>query len=223
MSIVRHSKLIIVLLNLLFIAGCAPPHPLPLPAENGLTTPVYLINLGWHTGLAVRQADIPSRYWPEREDFPDVEYLEVGWGDYDFYRARGFNAWFLIKAGLVPTASVLHVVGLTEHPRWFFPSTEIARIDLSAQNFERLIAFIHDTFDRGNDPRARIAGPGHYATSFFYPARGSFHLFNNCNTWVARGLRAARVPIVTFSAITAGNLMSQARSFATPFKAKHRN
>jgi uncharacterized protein (TIGR02117 family) len=213
-SIVRHSKLIIVLLNLLLVVGCSASNSPPLPPEDPPGMPVYLINLGWHTGLAVRPADIPPRYWPEREDFPDVAYIEVGWGDYDFYQSRGFDLWLMLKAGLFPNPSVLHVVGLTEPPGRVFASAEVVRIDLSVHDFERLIAFIDDTFDRGDGQRAPVIGPGHYAISFFYPAEGRFHMLNNCNTWVAEALHAARVPVVPFFAVTAGSLMAQAREFA---------
>ena len=54
-------------------------------------------------------------------------------------------------------------------------------------------------------------GPGQAPVSRFYPARERYYLWRTCNTWTARALRAAGVPITPLYAITAGNVMYQAR------------
>jgi len=204
-----------LMLALLLLAGCAPNRGQDLSAMEG-TGPVrtiYLIDLGWHTGLAVKRADIPAGLWPESEDFPNAEYLEVGWGDRDFYQAQGFNLWFALKAVLVPTASVLHVVGLPVRPAAYFPAAEIVEMALSEPQFEQIIVSIHNTYARGDTARAQAIGPGLYSDSRFYAAEGKFHLFNTCNVWVARALRNAGLPIVPFFAVTSDGLLSQAREF----------
>jgi hypothetical protein len=56
-----------------------------------------------------------------------------------------------------------------------------------------------------------------YGNSRFYPARGRFHIFRNCNTWVAEGLGVAGVPISRFT-ITAGSVMAQVRASERGFE-----
>ena len=86
--------------------------------------------------------------------------------------------------------SVLHVVGLADHPRAAFAAADIVRLELSAAGFARLLAKIDTTFAPGQQD----LGPGLYGPSLFYRARGAFHVFHVCNHWIADLLAAAGVP-----------------------------
>lgn len=196
----------------LLLAACAGPIKGLYPPEPGEPTrQIHVINLGWHTDIALRRADISKNSWPEIQDFPDVDYLEVGWGDWDFYQAPKTRSGLALKAALLPTRSVLHVVGFNTSVQNYFPNSGIIEITLSEEGFERLSRFIAQSYAGENTDTTAPLGPGHYPNSRFYPARGTFHLFNNCNTWVARALRSAGCPITPIYAITAGNVMYQAR------------
>jgi uncharacterized protein (TIGR02117 family) len=172
---------------------------------------VYLVSHGWHTGIVLRRADLPQEIWPESEDFPDAEYLEVGWGDRDFYQAAEFSWSIALKAALWPTPSVLHIVGFNGPVTGYFPHSEVLEVELSQRGFDRLSGFVHEHFDRKGAPRAAPLGPGLYGKSAFYPARAKFHLFNTCNVWTARALRTAGLPVTPFYAITTDGVMSQVR------------
>ena len=172
---------------------------------------MYLVSHGWHTGIVVRRADLPAEVWPESEDFPAAEYLEVGWGDRDFYQSAEFDWSIALKAALWPTPSVLHLVGFSGSVVDYFPHSEVLEVELSHPGFKRLVAFVHDRFDRNGAVRAIRLRAGLYGQSAFYPARGKFHLFNTCNVWTARALRTAGLPVTPFYAITTDSLMSQAR------------
>jgi len=52
------------------------------------------------------------------------------------------------------------------------------------------------------------------ANSLFYPARGKFHLFNTCNSWTARALKAAGYPLGMLDPVTADELIAKVRPFA---------
>ncbi|MGX2030971.1 MULTISPECIES: DUF2459 domain-containing protein [Methylocaldum] len=208
-------RLFRLLVLLALLAGCAPnrlDEALAMEEASAENT-IYLVDLGWHTGLAVKRADIPPGLWPESQDFPKAEYLEVGWGDRDFYQAAGFNLWYGFKAVVAPTASVLHVVGVPVHPTAYFPAAEIVEVPLSEQQLRQIIVSIHNTYARENTARAQAIGPGLYPDSRFYAAEGKFHLFNTCNVWVARILRDAGLPVVPFFAVTSRGLLSQVREF----------
>jgi hypothetical protein len=67
-------------------------------------------------------------------------------------------------------------------------------------------------FERGDEGDLRPLGPGLYARSRFYAARGRYHVFNNCNHWTARTLGAAGLPVETEHALTEEQLMEQVRA-----------
>jgi uncharacterized protein (TIGR02117 family) len=193
--------------------GCAAAPVVPASIPDGEPpVPVYLVSHGLHTGMALRRVDIPAGLWPEAGDFPRAEYLEVGWGDHDYYRTRDPGLWTALKAVLVPTSSVLHVVGFRGPPAEHFAASEVVRLELPRRDFARLAQYIHDAHRRDGATPAAALGEGLYGDSRFYPARERFHLFNTCNLWSARALRAAGLPVE--DAITAGGLMSQVRALA---------
>jgi uncharacterized protein (TIGR02117 family) len=206
--------LLLPLFILSMLGGCAAP-PAELPTVSEAAKVVYVMGHGWHTGLVVRRADIPDGIWPEQTDFPEAQYVEVGWGDKDFYQASEPTFGLALKAALQSTASVLHVVGFAIPPEDYFPASEVIAVRLSLHGFTHLVAFIHQTYKRDAHGRAIPLGPGWYEHSKFYLATGTYHLFNTCNTWVAKALRAAGFPINPGSTLTAGNVMEQVRAFGS--------
>lgn len=196
---------------LFLMCACTAPPPNPVAApSDGPGVAVYLVAHDKHSGIAVRRADIPPGLWPESRDFPQAEWLEVGWGDRDYYYGRNQSWRDALRAALGSgNPSVLHIAGvrgpLTEH----FPASEIIEVGLSRDGFERLVRYIHDAYDRAGAPAAAPLGPGLYGDSRFYPARETFNLFRTCNIWTARGLRGAGLPVE--DSITKDGLMSQAR------------
>jgi uncharacterized protein (TIGR02117 family) len=196
-----------------FAFACTGLAPMLLPSPNEPAPVIYLVSHGWHTGLVLKRVDIPAALWPESRDFPEADYLEVGWGDWDYYQTPEPGLGLTLKAAFWPTASVLHVVGFHESVTEYFPTSEIIALKLSLSGLECLVAYIHDSYARDDAAKTAPLGKGLYGDSRFYPARGKFHLFNTCNVWTARALRAAGYPIGPFTAITANDLMSQARAF----------
>jgi uncharacterized protein (TIGR02117 family) len=194
----------------MFLSGCAAaveqPYAQPAARETGKR--VFVVNYGWHTGIAIRKAEIPHGLLPEAEELPG-ENLEIGWGDRDFYQTPDAGIGLGIKAAFVSGGSVVHVTAFDGAVRDYFRGAEIYELEVSAEGYRRLIQFVSDSFLRLEGPEA--SRHGLYPNSRFYPARGKFHLFRNCNTWVAEALVAAGLPVNPSAVITAGNLFSQVK------------
>ena len=203
---------------LLFIAvscsACeAPVRNTPAPGESEHGKTIYLVNHGWHAGIVLRRTDIPDSIWPVLGDFADAQYLEVGWGDMDYYQTPDPHMGLIIKAALLPTDSVLHVVGFSGSAPAYFPFSEVIRIELSAADFESLTRTIAASFATDEEGNASSLGPGLYGNSHFYLSRESYHLYSTCNVWTARALRDAGLPLNPATVIRVESLMAQARKF----------
>lgn len=197
-------------------SACAGPiHQQSVPVQAGALISVYVINHGWHTGLIVRRADIPRGLVPESGDFPAADYLELGWGDWDYYQSRDPGLWLALKALFWPTASVLHVVGVKDTIASRFAGYEIVGLAVGRDDFYRLVTYIHRSFLRDGTAKTMPLASGWGADSLFYPARGKFHLLNTCNSWTARALAAAGFPPGMPEPVTADGLMAKVRLFAT--------
>jgi uncharacterized protein (TIGR02117 family) len=208
----------IVLVLALVLMACAGVSAAPSPGETrpGATFAVYVSSNGWHSSIVVAKADVPPHRLPEIADFPEAVFLEFGWGDADYYPAKDATLGMTLRAALVPTPAVVHVIGLWAEPARVFPKAEVVALPIDEENLARLVDYIDASFERAGAPRATATGPGLYETSRFYPATGSFHLFDTCNTWTARGLAVAGFDVDPSGTTRAEDLMEQVRALVEP-------
>ena len=206
-------KCLVLMIVLLSGVGCTMPGP-PLYPVSVQEEPrsIYVVRHDWHTGLVVKYDDIDPHLWPEKDDFQEALYLEVGWGDRDFYQTPRPGLGTLLQAALKSPASVLFVIGLPTGVTRYFPYADILEIPLSQRGLEELVRFIHATYKRDASGQTIPLGPGHnHRHSMFYLAEGDYSLFNTCNSWISKALQAAGLPIKT--ALRAGGVMSQAKRY----------
>lgn len=180
---------------------------------DGAARVVYLVSHGWHAGIVIRRADIAAVRWPELSRLPASEFLEVGWGDRDYYRTPDPSWTVTLRAALLPTPSVLHLVAFDAPVAAYFPRSEIIEIALDVPGFDRLLRQISASFARGAAGKAVPLGPGLYGSSQMYLSTETYHLFNTCNVWTARAIAAAGCPISPASILRVDSLMSRARQF----------
>jgi len=191
---------------------------LPLVWGAGVRPPsikIYVVSHGWHTGIVVPRRDIPEELWHGGDDFPEAEFLEFGWGDEGFYRAATPEFFQSLKAALVPSPAVLHVVGFRGPVTEFFPASGVVSIDLGRKAFHGLARFFDETIVKPDEGEVFALDSGLYGDSRFYAAHGTYTVFNNCNHWVARGLHAAGLAIDPDQAMTATAVFDQAREIGT--------
>lgn len=164
------------------IGACA--HSPPETACEPTRT-LYVVSHGWHSGIVVERTDlvkqVPALAAAIGRDGP----VEVGWGEERFYQARDTTVGMALSAVLSPNPSVLQVVPFTGSPRTYFSNSEIRELRTDDAGYAAALDSIAASFKPGP---ARL-GRSLYGEGWFYRAEGSFHLFNNCNTWVATVLR----------------------------------
>jgi uncharacterized protein (TIGR02117 family) len=198
---------------IILAAACAPLPPVT-PADtarSGLF--VYLVDHGWHVGIAVERRELSPAIWPESAEFSGFRYLEVGWGDADYYPTAQGSIGLALKAAFRSRGSVLHVAAFDAAPPEFFGMSKIIEVTLSRRGLEDLARFVHATYVLDASGRPVAVAPGIYGHGAFYRATGRYRLQDNSNTWTARALAVAGCPIDAAGAITAGGVMYEARRF----------
>lgn len=210
-----------VLALALAVAGCAVPAvlPAPSPAPDHGVHRVWVVHHGGHSGIAVRAADVPPQSWPAQRDVPHAEFLEIGWGDRDYYMEPAPGLWMALRALLSPTPAALHVAAFNPPPEHYFAGAGIVELTLTAPGFTALVGAVRESHERepGADGQDRPGGwppplgPGQYGASRFFASRERFHLFRTCNVWTAGVLAAAGVPLRPAAALTADALFAQLR------------
>lgn len=200
--------------GLLLVVRCHLPRQAVAPTSDS-TSVVYLVQHTWHAGIAIQRDDIPEGAWPVRETFSDSEYLEVGWGDGRYYPHPDPGLGTVLRAGLWPTKSVLHVVPVTGSVQQTFRHNRIVRIPVGPREIESLVQFVAASFETDSTGAGTPVGPGYYVGSQFYEARLPYHVFNNCNHWTAAALEAAGCEVSPRWTLLVGQAMRRAEACGT--------
>jgi len=149
---------------------------------------LYVVSHGWHSGIVVERADLVRQVPALAAEIGREGYVEVGWGEERFYQARETTVGMALRAVLQPNASVVQVVPFAEPPRRYFAGSDVVEMRTDEAGYAATLAFIAATFK----PNLERLGSSLYGNGWFYRAEGWFHLFNNCNSWVATAVEKAR-------------------------------
>lgn len=201
------APLLVVLIWL--VAACAPaadPALRAAPADHRL----YVTSNDWHTRIVVASATIPDDLLPETALLPAADWLAMSWGDRDYYPMEDPPFSLALEAAFLPGPSVVQLSPLPDPPG-SAPGYEVVEIAVTADGLLAMLAAIDAAVDRTAGVPAPVAAPGLHPGSLFFAAEGRFHLFNTCNSWTARKLVAAGLPIRAWGVVIAEDLMRQLR------------
>ncbi len=182
---------------LIVLVGLIPVNNDFKPSEDGVQ--ILLVSNSVHADIIVPRKSA-VRDWSSHlpsDSFngatADQTHIAFGWGDRGFYlETPTWNDLKLSTAAnalLWPSNSCIHV-SFTYADYLYHP----VAITISESQYEKLIQFIDDTFER--NPRGEPIQIKNYAYSnsdAFFDAKGSYHLFNTCNCWVNQGLKSAGI------------------------------
>jgi uncharacterized protein (TIGR02117 family) len=163
--------------------------------DNSLKT-IYLIKQRWHTAVAFNAIDIDSLILPEVKYFPKAELIDIGWGDEAFYQHPNFDWDLAYQAIIYPTPSTLRMEGIYITVQQYFDISEIViELKINNEQLRILMKYIADTVWKDENGKDETLSTQYLNRVYFFKANGSYHLFNTCNTWLARGLKQSGLDI----------------------------
>ncbi len=211
MKIVLIIVLVMITTYLVWLFLLSPVKEYKITAEDEIT--IHLVKQQLHTGIIFTVNEELLTCIPELKDFSDKKYVDIGWGDEDFYQTPGFNYYLAVKALFIPTNSVLRIAGYnTDIIPYYGKESTVIELKITSTSFNILCEYISDTFlkDDGNNIEQTSNVGSHI---IFYRASEIYTLFNTCNTWIARGLKKAGLPINTFGIITVEQLFTEVSEY----------
>lgn len=171
----------------------------PIPARGERITALVISN-GVHTDL-VLPLQAGGIDW--RRDFPpsqaraapaDAVWIGFGWGDREFYLNTPTWADLTLRRAL---GAVIGANPSLLHVSWLATAQlrpgSTWHISLTPAQYARLAAHVRASLPNGR--AVPIPGAHYGANDAFYEATGRYHLFETCNSWTGRSLRAAGVPV----------------------------
>jgi len=167
-----------------------------LSLNNKENHKIYFIKQNWHTAIVLNTQELNSILFREYNSFSQFSLIDIGWGDEDFYQYPGFDLSLAVKALFCTTPSTLRVEGINLTKEEYFKLSEVViELDVTDEQIKDICDFINNTFYidvEGNTSILNIKAGGKI---IFYKSNGSYHLFNTCNTWLARALRKSGIDI----------------------------
>lgn len=202
------TLLAVIVFTYLFVPLPAPNVP---PPSAGDCVELHLYSNGYHSDIGAPASIFPETH-PLRRLYPDAQSFLIGWGDQAFYYSDGTNLWLGLDALIPPSPSVLHVAYNAAQSSVYLGPNDDTSIAVSGEGAARFVAYIdrYLVLDANGDP-VRTSSGKVIGRSSFLRSRGSFHILNVCNQWMARALRRAGVNVNARAAWLAGPLIRQVR------------
>ena len=167
------------------------PVAVPVTPVPGSEKVIYLVKIRWHTGIIFKTGQVDTAVWKYIGDFKNYEYVDVGWGDEDFYQHPEFDIDLAFRALFIKTNSTLRVSGFNRDIEKYLQSTDYAeRLILTDEAYKRLCSYIQSTYSIKEKKPVLLSE--HFSGGVkFYKAKGYYTVLNTCNTWIARALKSA--------------------------------
>lgn len=74
---------------------------------------------------------------------------------------------------------------------YFNLSEIVVELKINNEQLTILLNYISDTIWRDEKNEHKILSTKYLKRNYFFKANGDYHLFNTCNTWLAKGLKKA--------------------------------
>lgn len=173
---------------------------------------IYVSSISWHTGLIVPATIFPEKVWPQKINYSNTAYLEIGWGDKDFFTSKGFNPWYAFKAIFWPTSSVLQVKPIHGKVEAFYSNTKLAKIEIGGEKLQKLRNYLLAEFELDAEGQfiPVTAGP---SDTYFFKGSSFYYFPKNSNVWIAKALKSAGFFLCPIWYQTTGQVIKKAADF----------
>ncbi len=150
---------------------------------------------GFHTGIIIRIDKQTTRIL--NLELPDKKYLymDIGWGELEFYTSRHKTVSTYLKAALIPTRSTVRTELFTRNElrelraRWF------VKLKVSDMEYMDAMAFIKKSIKSGNNGKPDLIYKRNGGIINYYASPLKYHILFTCNSWIALMLEKSGIPV----------------------------
>ncbi|MCS7177481.1 MAG: DUF2459 domain-containing protein [Candidatus Kapabacteria bacterium] len=190
--------------------------PLPASPTPAATTTIYLVRERWHTGIVIPR-HVAIRCIPEVAHLPPTPWVDLGWGEAEFYQTPGFDLRLALEAIFLWNESVLRIAAVPQELRRYYgPESWLLPLCLDSAAIARLCSFLQHTLVRDSQGQAILTSSQADGWVRFYKAHGTYWGLQTCNTWVAKALAAAGLRIGWQGIVVAEQLFAAVQFYRCP-------
>ena len=217
-------RLLIIFLNLILsvsfcCTGRENTESLINPNSQSDIHSIYIVNNYMHTGIIIPVENESIHVISSLKYFRDYNFIDIGWGEEKFYQDPNNNICMGARAILLPNTSVIRIEGCSAAMENFILWSDFTvRLSLTTEQYMKLLDFIGKSFIKGSDDESVITSSRHSGEIIFFKSVYRYHLFNTCNTWVAKALQKAGLDVSPTFIITARQFYNKIKDQGTVIK-----
>ncbi len=216
-----HQKLFLfsLLLSVVLSACTSTLRPSAIPMANTSHT-IYFIYRGWHTSILIDAKELKKQNPLLAEDLNGQKYGRIGWGDGDYFTGKNKSVATATKALIASRYSAIQLLPYDYDPFDEIPTETWVPLALTEQGMQNLLKYINSSIATDENRQLKRLPAFGGAQGSFFESKDRYSLFNNCNTWSLKALRAAGLPVT--SRLTSKGAFEQATRIAE-YQAKSGN
>ncbi len=148
----------------------------------------YMISHQWHAGLILPRRAVENSIGAL--PFSSSQWLEVGWGDKEYYMNDGFSAMGALKALSRPSDGIMHIVAIDDEMLQNLRlSYNVKEYKIATSDFQYMLDFLQESFSE-KGIKTPLA-PSLYGEGAFFASPLTYHFFYTCNSWIAEMMKKA--------------------------------
>ncbi|MEO8399896.1 MAG: DUF2459 domain-containing protein, partial [Ignavibacteriaceae bacterium] len=110
-------------------------------------TTIYLVKQRWHTGILIQTKIVDTLIWKEVNDFKNLDWIDIGWGDEEFYQHPDFDAGLAFRALFYSTPSALRIEGFNiSKEKYFKISNIVIELKFDKKMFKNICEYFNKSF-----------------------------------------------------------------------------
>jgi uncharacterized protein (TIGR02117 family) len=208
-----HVKIMLLGIALVFLlSGCLTMSPAVEISADKPTHTIYFAYHHWHTSVIVEVSSLAKQN-PKLVAHVNIEnqkFVRLGWGDGDYFTGKSKTVGTAAKALIASRYSAMQMLTYSELELRDIPRDSIVPLAISEKGLQKLMKYLDDSIAKSAKGEAFILPSTSINAGIFLQAKDHYSVFNNCNTWSGRALRAAGLSVA--SRLTAKGVFEQARS-----------
>ncbi len=193
--------------------GCTAPAPPPGAVVPTGNASIIVVASGWHSDIGLPTDELGAPLADLERDFPGARFLVFGFGERAYLMARDGGSSEMPGA-LLPSKSAIRMTALRAPPAAVFGAKNTVTLHLSRQGVDRIAALIWQGMQKQPDGTARRLAGGPDDASVLYAATETYSGLHTCNSWTARLLHEAGLPVDPNGVLFTGQVMDQVRQIA---------
>jgi len=180
---------------------------------------VFLAKDNWHTGIILQINEFTVENLPVLKHFDSYKYVDIGWGDEDFYQTPGFDLYYAAKAILVPSSSVIRIGGYNFNIEQIINWRDYAiKFIITKNQLLEMLKFINNSLLLNQNNEHIAINNEEPSSVIFFKSTLKYHALRTCNTWAAEAFKATGMNIRTFGLVTADQLFNRLKNFGEVIK-----